>query len=146
MSARCRSEAGFTLIEVLVTIVVMSLGLLGLAGLLVTSLKVNQGAEIRSQAAWLANDIVDQMRGNRAEAQAATRPYNLQASATPGNGNSRPESELRAWRARLAQALPGGRGGVDLNGAASKLVVTIEWDDSHANGNATESFVLDTRL
>lgn len=57
---------GFTLIEVLITILIMAVGLMGLSAMQLTSLKVNQGAYYRSQASVLASDILDRMRANRA--------------------------------------------------------------------------------
>jgi len=59
-----RRGSGFTLIEVLVTIVVVSVGLLGLAGLQIDSLRANMNSETRSKATLLANDIVERMRAN----------------------------------------------------------------------------------
>jgi type IV pilus assembly protein PilV len=59
-----RNSSGFTLIEVLVTIVVVSIGLLGLAGLQINGLRANMSSEARSKATLLANDIVERMRAN----------------------------------------------------------------------------------
>ena len=55
---------GFTLIEVLVALVVLAVGLLGLAALQVMSLKYNQTAYNRNQATVIANDLADRMRAN----------------------------------------------------------------------------------
>ena len=57
-------NTGFTLIEVLIAMLVLAVGLLGLAGLQATSLKNNQSAYNRSQATQLAYDIADRMRSN----------------------------------------------------------------------------------
>ena len=56
---------GFTLIEVLIAIIVLSIGLLGLAGLQLTSLRNSNSAYTRSQAVILSYDIVDRIRANR---------------------------------------------------------------------------------
>lgn len=61
-------QRGATLIEVLVAMLVLSIGLLGLAGMQMTALKSNQSAYYRSQATVLAYDIIDRMRANRADA------------------------------------------------------------------------------
>ena len=55
---------GFTLVEVMVTIVVVSIGLLGLAGLQINGLRANMGSEARSKATLMANDIIERMRAN----------------------------------------------------------------------------------
>jgi type IV pilus assembly protein PilV len=57
---------GFSLIEVLVALLVLSIGLLGLAALQTTSLQYNTGSYFRTQATFLAYDIIDRMRANTA--------------------------------------------------------------------------------
>lgn len=57
-------QHGFTLIEVLVTLIIVAVGLLGLAGLQVTGLRNNLSSESRSQATLMANDIIERMRAN----------------------------------------------------------------------------------
>ena len=58
MNMKTRKQTGFTMLEVLVTMVIVSFGLLGIAGIIANGLKNNQGSYARSQASWLANDIV----------------------------------------------------------------------------------------
>jgi type IV pilus assembly protein PilV len=57
-------HSGFTLIEVLVTVVVVSIGLLGLAGLQINGIRANVSSEARSKATLLASDIIERMRAN----------------------------------------------------------------------------------
>lgn len=57
-------HSGFTMIEVLITIIVVSIGLLGLAGLQISGLRANMSSEDRSKATLLANDIAERMRAN----------------------------------------------------------------------------------
>ncbi len=64
MIYRKESSAGFSLIEVLVALLIFSLGLIGLAGLLVMSTQANNGALIRTQATFLAQNMADRMRAN----------------------------------------------------------------------------------
>ncbi len=59
-----RRSRGVTLIEVLVSLLILSLGLLGVAGLQTSSLRGNQTAYFRSQATAAASDIIDRMRAN----------------------------------------------------------------------------------
>jgi type IV pilus assembly protein PilV len=59
-----RRQTGFSLIEVLVALAVLSIGLLGLAMLQVTGMKFNSDAYFRTQATILAYDIIDRMRAN----------------------------------------------------------------------------------
>jgi len=57
-------QRGFTLLEVLIAIVVFSIGLLGLAGLMVMSVKTNHSSYLRTQATFVAQSMADRMRGN----------------------------------------------------------------------------------
>ncbi len=57
-------QKGTTLLEVLVSVLVLSIGLLGVAGLQTYGLRYNQSAYLRSQATILAYDMVDRMRSN----------------------------------------------------------------------------------
>ena len=66
------SMQGFTLIEVLIAVLVLSIGLLGLASLQAASLKNNYGAYMRSQASILANDMADRIRSNPGSGVAGT--------------------------------------------------------------------------
>lgn len=59
-------QSGFTLIEVLVSVVVISVGLLGLAGLMATTAKVNQGAYQRTQVGLAVQALVESMHVNPA--------------------------------------------------------------------------------
>lgn len=65
MSMRTCSR-GFTLLEVLIAILVLSIGLLGLAALQATGLRTSHSANLRSQATQLAYEMTDAMRANRA--------------------------------------------------------------------------------
>lgn len=57
---------GFSLVEVMVALLVLSIGLLGLAALQTTSMQYNTGSYLRTQATFLAYDIIDRMRANSA--------------------------------------------------------------------------------
>lgn len=59
-----RNCGGFSLIEILVTTVILAIGLLGLAGLVVDGVRNNQGAYLRTQASILAYDMADRIRAN----------------------------------------------------------------------------------
>lgn len=59
-----RKNSGFTMIEILITIIVVSIGLLGLAGLQISGLRANMSSEVRSKASVLANDIAERMHAN----------------------------------------------------------------------------------
>ena len=69
---------GFTLLEILVSIVVLSFGLLGMVGIQAMALKSNNDARQQSAAVQLAGELSDMMRGNQVVAlglTTATNPY-----------------------------------------------------------------------
>jgi len=57
-------QKGFSLVEVLVSVVIMSVGILGVAGLQVLSLQQNRSSLFRSEALMLGGDMLDRMRAN----------------------------------------------------------------------------------
>ena len=58
-----------------------------------------------------------------------------------------PKEDLVAWRQALAEALPSGTGGINVNTANRKVTVTVQWDDSRATGGgSTQQFVVETQL
>lgn len=61
---RLQNSNGFTLLEVLIALLIFSLGLLGMAGLLVVSVQTNHSAFLRTQATFLSQSIADRMRAN----------------------------------------------------------------------------------
>lgn len=149
MKARQR---GFSLIEVLITMLLMSIGLLGIAGIIATNLKNNHGAYARSQATLLANDIVERMRANRAAAEKAASPYAIAIGAEPGTGTDIPTADVREWRALLAASLPSGTGAVAVDADTRDVTVTIQWDDSRTTGDGVtigktdQTMIMETHL
>src|SRR5690606_5834816 len=106
-----RYQTGAGLIEVLITVLILAIGLLGLAALQTRSLQYNHASALRSQANILASDILDRMRINRKVALNGS--YNLAYSDTTPTGTTLVQTDLREWRALLARALPSGGGAVN---------------------------------
>jgi type IV pilus assembly protein PilV len=122
-------QTGMTLIEVLVTLVLVSVGLLGVAGLQLASLKTNQEAYARSQASVLAADILDRMRANGVN----FRKYIVAANGT-GEAATTAGNDLLAWQAAIDRTLggdPASTGGqIDVGAAPSNVVtITIRWSE-----------------
>lgn len=112
------NASGFTLIEVLVSMIVLAIGLLGLAGMQAASLKNNQSAFFRSQATQLAYDMADRMRvnreglsnGNYNNQGAPNNPADCELnSCTPAQMAG---YDLARWNTAIAGQLPGGSGWV----------------------------------
>lgn len=130
-------QTGFTLLEVLVAVVVLAIGLLGLAGLMASSVRNNQSAYQRTQATWLAYDIVDRMRVNRAAALGSSYDTTLGSPATcvasPTLSGAMAARDLADWKNSLACALPAGDGSVQV-AADRRVTVVVQWNDSRGTG------------
>jgi type IV pilus assembly protein PilV len=155
---------GFSLIEVLVAIVVLSIGLLGLAGLQTAGLKANNSAYQRTQASILANEMLDRMRANRVGLQASLYddPYAGGTPADPGCSTSgcsvanMADYDVYYWETSLSNTLPSGQGAITGNGAGSIFTITVMWDDNRSGVSGTgcdtgnpldlTCFVMSTRL
>lgn len=126
-------QQGFTLVEVLVTVVILAIGLLGLAGLQAASLRFNSSANLRSQATNLAYDIVDRMHANRQAARSgAYDGINFEnpptVPAVSPSGTSIAAQDIRAWRNAMARTLPLGTGSIARTG--DNITIVIQWDDT----------------
>jgi len=115
---------GFTLIEVLVALVIISIGLLGLAAMQSRGLQDNKSAILRSVAVQSAADILDRMRANRSAALNGSYDIDLDDDA-PTVTTSIAKIDLYQWKTGLDLALPSGRGSVSVSG--NIVTVEVRW-------------------
>lgn len=102
---QARSARGFTLVEVLVALLVLSIGMLGIAALYLDSLRASRAALYRTQAVALASDIGDRIRANRNPIDA----YDCGGECVAGTGgNDVAVTDINAWLANVQRELPGG--------------------------------------
>lgn len=125
-----RRASGFTLVEVLVSIVVLSFGMLGIVGVQAFALQSNREARLQSQAVNLARELAEMMRGNNQvgiKTAAADNPYLIAATsplaaaapsyclgvANAANGCTAVKdvasAEMTDWLSRVDSELPGAR-------------------------------------
>ena len=149
MISRCRQQ-GVSLIEVLVSTLILAIGLVGVAGLQAFALKNNQSAQMRSQASALAYDLADRMRGNVAAASAGMydpATASEQSSCRTSTGCAMAEmaqDEMQRWIDNVEETLPMGEGWVCIDstpndgadtgnpqcdGNGTRFAVKIWWDD-----------------
>lgn len=143
-------QSGFTLIEVLVSALILAIGLVGVAGLQAFSLKTNQSAFMRSQATALAYDLADRMRSNVAGATGnfydpALAAFDANCNTTVGCAPAvMALHDLAEWNAAINTYLPMGQGFVCIDstpydgtsaadpqcdGAGTGFSVKVWWDD-----------------
>ncbi len=142
--AKC-IQRGASLIEVLVSVLVLTFGILGAAALQSRALRNNQSSYEHAQMTVLAQSILDAMRANRAGMSAgAYEMASWTCSAPSGAGLA--ANDLTLWIGNLHQQIhPGACGRITC--AARDCLVGIRWDDSRGTGgSSTQQFELRSRL
>lgn len=159
---------GFTLIEILVTLLILSIGLLGVASMQVQGMRNNQSAYLKSQASILAYDMADRMRSNEARALAGDyAPFdtkgnvpnspNCSSTVAGCNAANIVTSDLAEWSALIdgtvsgIAMLPDAQGTISVDGG-NEFTITISWQEtqwdeaSNLNALANQSFSITFRL
>lgn len=140
-------QSGFTLLEVLIAILVLSIGLLGLAGLMVSSIRNSHSAYHRTQATWLAYDMIDRLRVDRANAISASVPYNIPLTTAVSGSTGLAGTDVTNWKTTLANALPAGDGSVLVVPASRAVTVIVQWNDTRGTlGISNQQLRVDTQL
>ncbi|QGT77490.1 type IV pilus modification protein PilV [Guyparkeria halophila] len=110
-------SSGFSLIEVLVALVVLSIGLLGVAALHLTALKNNASSQVRTQMTLAAYDLSDRMRANREAAlngaydDDTSGTANASCNGTSGcSAQAMASNDLFEWHTKLDSIAPGAEG------------------------------------
>ncbi len=134
-----KNETGFTLIEVLVAVVILAVGLLGVAGLQARGLRNNLSAYQRSQATQLTYDMTDRMRANKAAANNYLTSFMAPTTAvvqgdcltvsTSCTAADMAQNDLFQWNADITSSgvLTSGIGTINVSGTV--YAITITWDD-----------------
>ena len=137
-----KKNAGFTLIEILIAMLVLAVGLLGLAGMQATSLKNNQSAYNRSRATQLAYDLADRMRANVIGKASYTAILPSSAAeqkvcssvTTICTFVDMAQNDLFEWNSSLISSLPSGIGTISVLGDI--YTIRITWDDDQDGNDA----------
>lgn len=149
------SQAGVGLIEVLVAVLVLSIGFVGMAALQARSLSINNGAIARSMATVASYSILDAMRADLANAAAANYNGTYTANACPAAGTSLSSIQLNQWCNQLGGdfgASASTSGTILCTAAAGTTTanckVTVQFDDSRAglNGGTAQQVVTQAML
>ena len=145
--AATRRNGGFTLVEAMVALIVLSVGLLGIAALYVETLRANRTSLHRTEAVNLATDIADRMRSNRD--LPFSDPgfnglgfYDCGSPCDPATGgNAISIADLTDWVTQVQTQLPGGTADVTFTAATATTpaayVVDIGWDEVGQTAQAT---------
>lgn len=145
---------GFTMLEVLIALLVFSLGALGMAGLLAMSVRTNHSAYLRTQATFLAQSMADRMRANASWALWSNLYNGSWTSAQTGASNCQGTTgcdytaivtrDIAVWTSQVARFLPNATESINCSGAPSipistyqmlppyggSCTITINWSES----------------
>ena len=130
-----KRQAGMSLIEVLVSVVILAVALLGTAKLTSSSLKSTNTAYYRSQATVLADDILDRMRANIVGTRAGQYAIDVGGTMVAPSG-SFAEVDCDEWLESISSTLPEGTGEIQLVGSAATGItatITISWEGETQN-------------
>lgn len=138
-----RDQRGTSLLEVLISVLIMAVGLLGIAAMQATALRNSQGSTERSQAVIQSYAIMDAMRANRD--QALTGAYNTGGwmCALPAAGNLA-SNDRRRWLTSLRTTIVNDVadesvcGSIECTAATSICVVGVRWDESRSGSTGGE--------
>ena len=153
---------GATMVEILVSILILSLGLLGVAGLQTTGLKSNQSAYLRSQATHVASDIIDRMRSNP-DGVSQGNYDNINSNSVPADPScissaagctsaDLAQHDIREWSLSSKNNLPQFVGTVSKDGMSTSdprddvYVVRVQWNDVADSINSSKTLEINVHL
>lgn len=138
-----RRQRGVTMMEVLIAVLVLAIGLLGMAALQSASLRYNHSAYMRTVSNNLAYDMADRMRANRDAA--LNGDYDIAYADADPTGATVPEQDVAGWRAEVGQALPSGTSRIEVDAATGEATIGVRWDDTRGE-EALAIFEMTTQL
>lgn len=140
------AQAGFTIIEAMVALVVLSVGMIGVAALHGQGLSASRSAQFRSVAVNLSADMADRIRSNRVAGVAYEGiQANNNCDPDAGGGVDCTPAQMAAhdlfvWNQQILAALPNGAGQVEVDPAVNPpaYTITVSWDEVGAPVNPVE--------
>ena len=142
-AARARQQRGDTMIEVLVTIIIIAVGVLGAAALQVTTLKNLSSSHSASTAAIIAEDFSERMRANPTAALAGDYIHNAAVTVYPDcaadscNPAQMASYDIGTWWIQLQAVLPAGTAEVTQIAGTTTFQLTVRWDDDRSGSTGT---------
>lgn len=150
MNHLINKSSGFTLLEVMVALVIFSVGLLGLAGIQGTALQNNSSAYMRTIAMQQSYNMADLIRANTAadgSINSEFLPVSLSISVEPSDCSVNNKTtvcsalemakfDIHQWQKDLAEQLPSGKGSVTRTAEVFEII--IMWDEKRTGAIGTD--------
>ena len=136
-----RHQKGVSLMESMIALLVISIGLLGIAALQITSMKQNTSALNHSQSVWIGYNIADRIRANYAQFDSyagidTNTSYTQDCSTSACTAPQMVTADAAEW-STIVQNLPDGRGLIS-SPAANELLIKVMWNDEGDVGTGTD--------
>lgn len=128
-------QQGFSLLEVLISVVILAIGMLGVAAMQSAAIRYNHSAELRSLSVVQINNMIDRMLSN---SQGRMSGFYNHASGIPSKPNCTncssaqvAQRDIHEWNRANQNLLPSGQGSIIQN--TNRFIITIRWDN-HRSG------------
>lgn len=129
-------QCGAGLIEVMIAVLVLSIGMLGMTGLQAWALRNSQSAHERGMVVVQTHFIADAMRADRVNA--INGQYDIDVDDTTPTGTTFAVTAIKEWRESLQQTLgPSASGGIDCDGPI--CVITVQWSDGRGTRDVSDT-------
>jgi type IV pilus assembly protein PilV len=132
-------QRGVSIIESMIALLVISIGLLGIASLQITAMRQNTTALNHSQAVWMGYNMADRVRANLSQftnyaGVDTSQSYSQDCMGSSCSNAQMVTADAAEWATHV-QGLPGGRGMI--TGDATELAITVMWDDEGTGATGT---------
>lgn len=129
-----KRQMGFNLVEVLIALIIVSIGMLGIAGLYVNSLQAGRTSTFRHHAVTLAGDVADRIRANPAGGAAyagAGADNNCDGATVICSAAEMAAFDIFLWQQQATDSLPDGNVTInrDAGAAPPEYEIIVSWDE-----------------
>ena len=141
-------QSGFSMIEVLISLVLIAVAMFGQIGLQISAMKFGKSGALRSQAVFLANELAERMESNKTGAVAGSYVIAPSTTVTAAGTNCMTTAcsatdlatyDIYEWTTRASDLLPSASWQVDntVTGNPSTYTIRLSWEDRRANSTKT---------
>jgi type IV pilus assembly protein PilV len=146
-SRTIRYHGGFSLVEVLIALVIMSVGMLGIAGLYVEGMKAGRTSTFRHHAVTLAGDVADRIRANRQGAVDYEGPggnNDCVLGNVDCNASQMAANDIWLWKEQAGAMLPNGDVAITFDDTVTPNTyrIVVSWDEAGETTPPTYSIII----